>query len=431
MKILVIGQTSIHWGRLEFGNIGNYYIIEPLFRELHRVFPNAEIKTTLQMSKKFCEKEKVEVVPIDYYYSFSDNNLERTLLEFGSSSIYSTTKLLPLETNFIREVKNSDLVIDFSGDIWGDNADSIGQDRFLVGLCKDRVSQLLGKPTAMIAGSPGPFNKQKYVEFAKKVYEHFDLVTNRESVSTKILQKYGFDCSKTYSLACPAFLFEPTEIDFPSLMAKENIPSDNSPVVGFILCGWNFTEGSFDKENRKDSEFMNFVEVIEHIIKKTRSKVILMSHSNGFPIPPKPFKLLHGRDYPIIKQLQKILIKRGNERVFCLDGIYDPWATKAIISNFDMLLSGRVHGAVAGVSQYVPTVFIDYGNGPKAHKIRGFAEVVGAEEYVVDPHSVENMIKTTDKCWRNRYSYEKYLKKQIPYVKYSAHKNFDLLKKIV
>ena len=49
MKILVIGQGTLHWGRLEFGNIGNYYIIEPFFRELHRVFPNATIKTTFQM----------------------------------------------------------------------------------------------------------------------------------------------------------------------------------------------------------------------------------------------------------------------------------------------------------------------------------------------------------------------------------------------
>jgi colanic acid/amylovoran biosynthesis protein len=46
MTIFVIGQCTIHWGRMEFGNIGNYYIAEPLFRELHRVFPEATIKTT-------------------------------------------------------------------------------------------------------------------------------------------------------------------------------------------------------------------------------------------------------------------------------------------------------------------------------------------------------------------------------------------------
>ena len=29
MNILVIGQTTMQIGRMEFGNIGNYYIIEP------------------------------------------------------------------------------------------------------------------------------------------------------------------------------------------------------------------------------------------------------------------------------------------------------------------------------------------------------------------------------------------------------------------
>ena len=57
MKILIIGQTSLHWGRMEFGNIGNYYIIEPFVREIHKNFPNATINTTLQMSDRFCKDE--------------------------------------------------------------------------------------------------------------------------------------------------------------------------------------------------------------------------------------------------------------------------------------------------------------------------------------------------------------------------------------
>lgn len=58
MKILVIGQGTLHWGRLEFGNIGNYYIIEPFFRELHRVFPHAAIQTTFQCQMNFKVRSK-------------------------------------------------------------------------------------------------------------------------------------------------------------------------------------------------------------------------------------------------------------------------------------------------------------------------------------------------------------------------------------
>lgn len=46
-RILIIGQCTLHWGRMEFGNIGNFYIIEPFFEELRRVFPSAQIATTM------------------------------------------------------------------------------------------------------------------------------------------------------------------------------------------------------------------------------------------------------------------------------------------------------------------------------------------------------------------------------------------------
>lgn len=66
MKIFVIGQCTLHWGRMEYGNIGNYYVIEPFFRELHRVFPDAVITTTFQMSDGFQKREKVCCVPMNY-----------------------------------------------------------------------------------------------------------------------------------------------------------------------------------------------------------------------------------------------------------------------------------------------------------------------------------------------------------------------------
>ena len=196
---------------MEFGNIGNYYIIEPFIRELHKIYSNAQIKTTMQMSERFQKDEKVKVLPMELYYGWNKNDLDLALSELASAYIYAKTGVLPKITNFIKEVLEADIVIDFSGDIWGDNSNFLGSERFLIGLIKDRVSQLLGKKTAMIAGSPGPFKNQKIKDFAKKVYENFDLVTNREPISVDLMRKMGFNVSKTKSLACPAFFFEPAK----------------------------------------------------------------------------------------------------------------------------------------------------------------------------------------------------------------------------
>lgn len=429
MRILVIGQSTVHWGRLEFGNIGNFYIIEPFFKQLHRVYPTAEIVTTFQMTEEFCRSAKISCLPMELYYSWTETSLDQSLKELGLASIYSTTGQLVETTEFIDEVLRSDLVVDLSGDIWGDNADFLGRHRFLVGLVKDRVAQLLGKPVVMIAGSPGPFTHPETLGFAREVFAHFSMVTNREPISEKVLRESGFDVSKVRSFACPAFLFEPGE-EYKARSILQSIPQYDSGkgLVGVILCGWNFPAGPFDKWPRSDDEFELFAKLIEHITEDLGLQVCLLSHSNGFTPPPQEFELIHGRDYKVLKQLQEILAHRCiATNVFALDGIYDPWTTKAIIGCFDILVSGRIHGAVAGLSQGVPTVIIDYGQAPKAHKLRGFAEVVGLCEYVVDPGDLNNMIEVVDACWKNQLAIRQHLANKIPEVQDLAIRNFTSL----
>lgn len=429
MNILIIGQCTLQWGRMEFGNIGNFYIMEPFFRLLNEVFPGSEIKTTFQMSQGFCEKENVEVLPMELYYK-SDNSLEHAEYELQIALNYQKGKKIFESTPYIDIVKQMDLVIDFSGDIWGDNADFLGEDRFIVGLIKNRVAQIFAKKTVMLAGSPGPFSKGKNLEFAKEVYENFDFVTNRENISKDLLRDYGFDVTKTYSLACPAFRFQPADKkDLIKLNDINPILNNHRRKIGFLICGWNFMEGPFDKWPREDTEYEVFAKSIEDFIMENDVDVYLMSHSNGFPIPPKEFKLIHGRDYPIIKQLQKVIENRGiANNVYALDGIYDAWQSKAILGQFDMVVSGRVHAAVGAMSQNVPTVIIDYGHEPKAHKLKGFAEVAGQGAYLAQPDQDSDLVNKMNIVWENRTEIRINLENKIPEVKALARKNFDLLK---
>ena len=430
MNILLIGQTTLHWGRMEYGNIGNYYIVEPFIRELHRVFPEATIRTTLQMTDDFCQKEKVVRLPIELYYSWDDENYLNTCIkELGIATLYQETGKIFATTPYIKEVINSDLVIDFSGDIWGDNADFVGKNRFLIGAIKDRVAQLFGKKTAMLAGSPGPF-KNHDNQFTRTVFEAFDLVTNREAVSVELLKEQNFETEKVVSLACPAFLFEPEKEEKMLSIYKQNELDDSSvQKIGFIVCGWNLKEGPYDKKIVKDEELLDFVKAIEFLLQKDNVKIFLMSHSNGFELPPN-FKLIQGRDFPYAKQIFEILEKRkiaDMHKVKLIDGVYNPAETKAIIRKFDMLVSGRIHAAVAALSQNIPTVIFDYGHEPKAHKLRGFARVAQVEEYLTDPTDFNGMIETVDKCWENRSKIKQNLEQRIPEVKKDAQRNFDLL----
>lgn len=434
MRILITGQATVHWGRIEFGNIGNYYIVETAVRELHRVFPEAELVTTFQMTDEFCRRERIACVPMELFYSWSDHDVDDALNELGIATIYNATGKLVRSTPYIDEVLKSDLVIDFSGEMWGDHADLVGPDRFLVGLIKDRVAQLLKKPTVLLAGSQGPFSDERSKAFAQQVFKDFKLVPNREAASADLLKANGFDISRVRNFTDPAFLFDPApDSEMAGIYRDEKIVSADKKTVGFILCGFNMLQGPYDKWPRDDSEYTQFAESVEYIVNVLGARVVLLSHQNGFELPPN-FTLINGRDYPVVKQLQTVVAQRklaNMDDVLCLDRPYLPKQTKAIIGQFDMFVTGRVHGFVAAVSQHVPTVLITRGHGPVSHRNIGFARSVGLEEYIADPRSVQDLLAKLQRCWDNRDSLRETLRQRIPGVQDTARQAFSVLTEVV
>ncbi|MCC6457187.1 MAG: polysaccharide pyruvyl transferase family protein [Caldilineaceae bacterium] len=430
MRILLTGQCTLHWGRMEYGNLGNYAIIEPFVRELHRVFPEAQIRTTFQMSDEFCHRECVDCVPMELYYGWNNSDLRIALYE-ALSSLTKFYKVLP-RTAYMDEVLAADLVIDFSGDIWGENASLVGKNRYLIGACKDLTAHWLGKPTALLAGSPGPFDSQWSRVLARIAMKRFSLITNREPISTEAMRSDSISTANLRTLACPAFLFQARDNEeMMKIFDQEDIVDPNKPTIGFVLCGWNMPVGPYSRWPRDESEYAAFVEAVEHISAKLSARVCLLSHNNGFTKPPN-FKMIEGRDHQIVHQFMEIL-KRRNPHidVFTLSDVYDAAQMKAIIGQFDMLVSGRIHGAVAGLSQFVPTVILDYGHEPKAHKLRGFAAVAEVDDYVADPADPCDMIAKIDACWTNRAAIEQHLRQRIPEVRKLARQNFELLPALV
>lgn len=115
MRVLIIGQCTLHWGRMEFGNVGNYYIVDPLFAQLRRIYPECQIVTTMQFSTEFCNKYNIETVPMEIYYNFGISNN----LPIAEKEYKSVVDGEVIVSQFVNEVKASDLVIDFSG-IYGE-----------------------------------------------------------------------------------------------------------------------------------------------------------------------------------------------------------------------------------------------------------------------------------------------------------------------
>jgi colanic acid/amylovoran biosynthesis protein len=153
-----------------------------------------------------------------------------------------------------------------------------------------------------------------------------------------------------------------------------------------------------------------------------------MSHQNS---TDENGNLVQGNDHRIINRLLELIGERYSpDQLFTLKGLYTAAQSKTIISKFDVLISGRIHGAVQGMSQCVPTGIIDYGHKPKAHKLRGFAKVYGIENYIADPLDVDAMKHMADALLENRQIVTEQLNEKVPEVKALALRNFELLKSL-
>jgi colanic acid/amylovoran biosynthesis protein len=95
-----------------------------------------------------------------------------------------------------------------------------------------------------------------------------------------------------------------------------------------------------------------------------------------------------------------------------------------------MVVSGRIHAAVGAMSQYVPTVIIDYGHEPKAHKLKGFADVASQLKYLAQPDVANDLLQKMSEVWEKRDQVKEILSVQIPKVKILAKQNFEVIKNL-
>ena len=135
----------------------------------------------------------------------------------------------------------------------------------------------------------------------------------------------------------------------------------------------------------------------------------------------------------MLTQLYDILQRRGRidmSYVHKVQNLYEPWEMHSLIRSLDMLISGRVHGAVAGLEQGVPTLAFDYKNGPLAHKMSGFFRVIGMEQYVI-PRDDFDFIKYFDRMYDNLDEIAQSLRENYKDVCQAVEKSFAKVRELV
>lgn len=432
-SILVTGLCTLHWGRLQYGNIGNYYIVEPLFRQLHKHFPDYKILTTFQMDEQFILKEDIEVLPMQLYYAWNEEDVTNAYKDVEIAEKVSNHVKCEL-TPWIKALLNCEYVINVSGDMWGDNAEHVGHKRFLVDCLKMKAAQILHKKTILYAVTPGPFSDEEERPLAKEVFNKFNLVLIREKVSLDNLMKWGFSTEHVVWAPCPSFLFEVNE-NYKSKWTKsiEDSHAKKRKVIGMTFGGFNMPCGPYDMWPRAEEQYRVYVELAEYVMNVLRADIVIFSHTNGFNLPPH-FQLKCGRDYMILEQFYHILLKRNpkyEEYIKLIDEPLLPCDIKKVIGGLDMLITGRVHASVAATSQCIPTVYIEYDRRViYSDKMTGFSAQLGMEEFVCEPQNGEVLKEKVAECFNNLDSVKIRLEEVIPVIKEEAQSAFEMIKEI-
>ena len=431
-SILVTGLCTLHWGRLQYGNIGNYYIVEPLFRQLHKHFEDYRIMTTFQMDECFVQKENIEVLPMEIYYSWCENDVEKAKKDVAVAEKYSRGEQCIL-TEYGKVLLECEYVIDVSGDMWGDNAEHVGHQRFLVDCLKMKTAQILNCKTILYAVTPGPFSKPEENAIAHEVFEKFNLVLVREKVSLRNLRSWGYSIENVKWAPCPSFLFEP-DFSYQSQWTQkiDELHENKEKVVGLTFGGFNMPVGPYDMWPREEEQYTVFLKLVEHLVNDLHVHVILFSHTNGFKLPPD-FELINGRDFVILERFYQIIRKhfpKFKENVILINEPLLPCNIKTVISKMDMLITGRVHASVAATSMCVPTVYMEYDRRViYSDKMTGFSEQIGMEKFVSTPSDYCLLKSDVDRCYEEMDKIREQLGGIIPNIKNLAEEAFEDIKK--
>lgn len=434
-KILVTGLCTLHWGRLEYGNIGNYYIVEPLFRLLHKHFPDHEILTTFQMTDEFAKKEKVKVLPMNIYYNWDfEKDVKNAYCDVECAKQYCNGEGVNL-TQYDKLVVECDLVMNVSGDMWGDNAEHVGHKRFLVDCLKMKAAQLLGIKTILYAVTPGPFDRVDDRQLALEVFKNFSLVVIREKLSKENLEKWKFPTDNVIWAPCPSFLFEPN-LTYQSQWTDyiEKSHENERRVVGLTFGGFNMPIGPYDMWPRDSEQYTVFLKLAKYMIKNLNLDIIIFSHTNGFELPPN-FELKNGRDFTILKKFYELLIEEDEvyrKHVVLVDEPLLPYNMKAFIGKLDMLITGRVHASVAATSQCVPTVYMEYDRRViYSDKMYGFSSLLGMEKYVCEPGDLDALIRMVTLSYDNLEEIKTALTTKIAVIKKCADSVYEVMENYV
>jgi len=413
---------------------GGAAIAISLLKNLRVVFPDAEVSLmTTRESDVFVYTEKYDFSRQSFvkhtWFRNKGSNSSSLFASFGPATgsllscvSYNFLSRLGMKSNNIYQ--DYDIVLDLSSDSLNEFYGAVYP---LFSLFQLELALLCKKKVVVCPASIGPFKNKVMRSLVAHTLSKTDLVIARGAATVAFLRQVGVPKSKTHFAADLAFLFEPVSKDYAGkILASLSIPQDDRPLIGIApsseIYRYCFPNGT--EPQAKYSDYVKLMaDVTDFVIKKFDSEVLFIPH---FVYPEEFVKNDKIACRDICGQV------KNKSHVKILLGDYRADEVKGVIGLCDMVVSCRMHAAIAAMSSGVPTVAVSFGQ--KFHSILG--KTLGQGKCIVDTGTdysklLADLKETVAYVWSDRASIRRDLNEKTLIAKQSALSSFDKIKEIL
>ena len=458
VKILITNPTFEHTYECE-GNQGTRAIMICTIKSLREFIPQAEFSTLIQFSQEFSDQHNLRVIKGSIFsyrpFSFWQSLLASQNVVFAV--IWNILHSLKLNGKFLlcsqklKEFQDTDIIIHLGTNLYSED---FGVRGFIEHSKEISLAILLKKPVVMYAESIGPFNSIMSKIIAKSLLNKVNLITLREEASQKYLGELGVNKPLVYATADPAFLLAPALGDrMTEILKEEGIEPSIRPVIGITLSSTtNLKEvtrksgvvalvnlvyvtgryflpesaiksllgivryiGYFDRFKTRYITQDEASQIIDHIIDNLNVDIMLIPHIRREGI---------FEDSDIAWDIRQAAKKKN--RIKVIRNTYTSEELKGIIGMCDMLISSRMHAAIAAMSQCIPTILI-----PVSQRHHGIMKMTGQEKCVCKSFTFDKVIPKVEDAWSNRDKIRHEMKSRIEEIKQASLLNAELVKMLL